>query len=108
MSMISEQVKELRETAELFDEIDDGRRMLLQAADTIEALSAKLAAENMERSDGYYDVRKELVEQHNKAFELIKKMPLEGNEVWHGYVGGVMQTLGYLIDSMDKPEPYRP
>lgn len=108
MSMISEQVKELRETAELFDEIDDGRRMLLQAADTIEALSAKLVAENMKRSERYYDVRKELVEQHNKAFELIKKMPLEGNEVWHGYVGGVMQTLGYLIDSMDNPESYRP
>lgn len=50
---ISEQVKELRETAELFDKIDDGRRMLLQAADTIEALSAKLAAANMERSDRY-------------------------------------------------------
>lgn len=54
MSMISEQVKELRETAELFDKIDDGRRMLLQAADTIEVLSAKLAAENMEQSDRYY------------------------------------------------------
>lgn len=54
MSMISEQVKELRETAELFDKIDDGRRMLLQAADTIEALSAKLAAANRERSDRHY------------------------------------------------------
>lgn len=50
MSMISEQVKELRETAELFDKIDDGRRMLLQAAGTIESLSAKLQAANMERS----------------------------------------------------------
>ena len=98
---ISEQVKELRETAELFDKIDDGRRMLLQAADTIETLSAKLAVANMERSDRHYDVRKELVEQHNKAFELINKMPLEGNEVWHGYVGGVMQTLGALINYMD-------
>lgn len=43
---ISEQAKELRETAELFDEIDDGRRMLLQAADTIEALSEKLEVSN--------------------------------------------------------------
>ncbi len=51
---ISEQVKELRETAELFDKIDDGRRMLLQAADAIEALSAKLAEANMDRSDRYY------------------------------------------------------
>ena len=52
---ISEQVKELRETAELFDEIDDGRRMLLQAADTIEALSAKLTAANMEQVEDYYE-----------------------------------------------------
>lgn len=51
---ISEQVKELRETAELFDKIDDGRRMLLQADDTIEALSAKLEVANMERSDRHY------------------------------------------------------
>lgn len=102
MSMLSEQVKELKEIATEFD-LDDKEElsnMINQAADTIEALSAKLAA-NMERSDRHYDVRKELVEQHNKAFELINKMPLEGNEVWHGYVGGVMQTLGALINYMD-------
>lgn len=103
---ISEQVKELREVAEMYDGLDGGD-ILREAADTIEALSAKLAAENMERSDRYYEIRKELVQQHNKAFELINKMPLEGSEVWHGYVGGVMQTLGHLIDSMDKPEPQR-
>ncbi len=44
----------MRETAELFEKIDDGRRMLLQAADTIEALSAKLAGANVERTDRYY------------------------------------------------------
>ena len=56
MSMISEQVKELREIASEFDL--DGKEelsnMINEAADTIEALSAKLAATNMERSDRYY------------------------------------------------------
>lgn len=89
---ISEQVKELR-IAAVYKE-HSLKILLEQSADTIETLSAKLAAANMERSERYYDVRKELVEQHNKALELINKMPLEGNEVWHGYVGGVMQTLG--------------
>lgn len=106
MSMISEQVKELRELSRKIKRIGTAEelkscKVIIEAADTIEALSAKLAAANMERSDRHYDVRKELVEQHNKAFELIKKMPLEGNEVWHGYVGGVMQTLGALINYMD-------
>ncbi len=56
MSMISEQVKELRELATetrcLYD--DDLHDALIYAADAIEALSAKLAAVNMERSDRYY------------------------------------------------------
>lgn len=53
MSMISEQVKELREVAEMYDGLDGGN-ILREAADTIEALSAKLAAVNMERSNRYY------------------------------------------------------
>lgn len=108
MSMIEQQVKEIRKVVEEYKSIPfndyphSTSRILEQAADTIESLSAKLAAANMNRSDRYYGVRKELVEQHNKAFELISKMPLEENEVWHGYVAGVMQTLGYLIDSMNQ------
>lgn len=43
MSMISEQVKELRE----FDCFGTVKQTMLEAADTTEALSAKLAAENM-------------------------------------------------------------
>lgn len=53
MSMISEQVKELRELSETFEGKRLGR-IIGQAADTIEALSAKLTAANMERSDRYY------------------------------------------------------
>lgn len=52
MSMISEQVKELRIVA-VYKE-HSLKILLEQAADTIESLSAKLAAANMERSDRYY------------------------------------------------------
>lgn len=62
MSMIEQQVKNLKEMAirqrnnakvseKVFFEIGNA---LSQASDTIEALSAKLAAANMEQSDRYY------------------------------------------------------
>lgn len=81
MSMLSEQVNKIRKVAkcvylatdkEVADNIAD---TLNQDADTIEALSTKASAENMERSDRYYEIRKELSEQHNKAIDLINKMP---------------------------------
>ncbi len=59
MSMISEQVKELREKADYISK--NGTlypslvKILYDAADTIEALSAKVAAANMERSEAYYN-----------------------------------------------------
>lgn len=52
MSMISEQVNELREYS--CNNCDYGARLAKKAADTIEALFAKLQAANMERSDRYY------------------------------------------------------
>lgn len=57
MSMISEQVKEIRNMAcVLHDEKRyAAQEIMCQAADTIEALSAKLAAANMERSERYYN-----------------------------------------------------
>lgn len=55
--MPNEQVKELRKLSEPYTTC--GHRnvgdKLKQAADTIESLSAKLAAANMERSDRHYD-----------------------------------------------------
>lgn len=55
-SMILEQVKKLREGSIPYKWAGnkDMESLLLQAADTIEALSAKLAAANMEWSDRYY------------------------------------------------------
>lgn len=53
MSMISKQVRRIRTMADIIQH--NGIKLLLtEAADTIEALSAKLAAANMERSDRYY------------------------------------------------------
>lgn len=57
MSMISEQVKELRKYAGFFkdDRIDGNLSPIFKnAADTIETLSTKLQAANMERSERYY------------------------------------------------------
>ena len=80
MSMISEQVRELREFTEDYGKthvtlFGYKKNLLLQAADTIEALSAKLAAENMERSDRYYADSRKLevgdVVQHFKR-ETVK------------------------------------
>lgn len=57
MSMLSEQVNQLKEEAKYLDKDQEKRlaSILRQAADTIEALSAKLQAENMERSERYYN-----------------------------------------------------
>lgn len=59
MSMISEQVKELRTfgAMSVLDMIEPEilRKQLSEAADTIETLSAKLQAANMERSTAYYN-----------------------------------------------------
>ena len=56
MSMIGEQVNELRIAAETCKQLgkEGIAKFMTEAADTIEALSAKLAAANMERSDRYY------------------------------------------------------
>ena len=68
MSMVSELVKELREYAKGFKNSSYGReiggieKLLIQAADTIEELSAKVARQNMERSSQYYGENKKVFE----------------------------------------------
>ena len=59
MSMISEQVADLREKAQVFEDSGCATNGIVktfrEAADTIEELSAKLADVNMERSTAYYN-----------------------------------------------------
>lgn len=52
--MITRQVSALRDLAEL-QNISYHKSIINRAADTIESLSAKLAAANMERSESYYN-----------------------------------------------------
>lgn len=82
MSMIEKQIKQLRELEKEYrkslgvHEIID---VLHEAADTIEALSAKLASANMERSERYHKIKWILMmlragqkEAHEKA-DLLEK-----------------------------------
>ena len=59
MSVISEQVADLREKAQIFEDSGCATNGIVktfrEAADTIENLSAKLADVNMERSTAYYN-----------------------------------------------------
>lgn len=75
MSMISEQVKHLRNIYQYGTTYEETKKAIEQAADTIETLSAKLAAANMERSDRYYGGNRKLdvgdVVQHFKR-ETVK------------------------------------
>ena len=77
MSMISELVKELRKYAKGFKNSSYGReivgieKLLVQAADTIEELSAKVARQNMERSSQYYG-------ENKKVFEIRDEVLVRG------------------------------
>ena len=74
MSMISKQVKKIRKVAKCVylaadkEVADDIANTLNQAADTIEALSAKLQAAKMDRSSAYYG------EELKEAKETIRKL----------------------------------
>lgn len=88
MSMISEQVKELREEAEYQNDIKDYHGMvdlLSEAADTIESLSAKLQAADMERSADdcgggwiYCGDGNNMPEEHDSIFKENK-----GTDKWN-------------------------
>lgn len=120
MSIISEQVKELREIAKNFSEWEYNRfyDTISRAADTIEVLSAKLQAANMERSDRYYDGGWIAVDENNlpqgevlgcnakggMAVGKIKKVREGDIRVTDFLGGGLMNCIAY----MPLPEPYRP
>lgn len=70
MSTISEQVKKLKDSAYVYRTggFPEASKLFLEAADIIEALSAKLQAANMECSAADCD------EELNKAKETIRKL----------------------------------
>ena len=94
MSLISEQVWELREIAKLYSNNSRDYHVLNHAANTIEELSAKLASANMERSEQHYKINDDCIGK----MALIKAI----------YESGLLDTisqpeatlLGEVIDSV--------
>lgn len=137
MSMIEQQLKEIRKvTKSIYLSADkevagDIASTLSQAADTIEALSAKLAAANMERSERYYgggwivcedrlpeDGQKVLATHEgglNPERQVIEHIFKDGKftlnwdmdtEIGSPTFG--QRYMGKVIAWIPKPEPYRP
>lgn len=122
MSMLSELVNEMRVIGEemtvtTFDP-KYIQEIILEAADTIKSLSAKLQAANMERSDRYYGGGWIAVDENNlpqgevlgcnakggMAVGKIKKVREGDIRVTDFLGGGLMNCIAY----MPLPEPYRP
>lgn len=78
MSMISEQVKELR-IAAVYKE-HSLKILLEQAADTIEALSAKLAAVNMDMSADYEKGWQPISEYSRDKYDWVLIKYFDGDE----------------------------
>lgn len=78
MSIISELVDKLKKYAAEYNlppfgrEVEGTSELLLEAADTIEALSAKLSAANMELLDRYYAEERKLIDEDKLIEDLIK------------------------------------
>ena len=84
MSMISKQIDELRDYAK--DRKGELAKLINDAADTIEELSAKLHAKNMEQSSQYYDNLNELNAIHAAIAGLD-----DHDEVFVGYLRAEMR-----------------
>jgi len=130
VSMIEQQLKEIRDMAGvLYDEKRyAAQKVMCQAADTIEALSAKLAAANMERSDRYYGggwiaCEDRLPEKNKPVLCWVISTTIAGGETYiiglcdNGFwflktyeIGGYsFPTRDYKVVAWQPlPEPYRP
>lgn len=133
MSMISELIKNLRWYGSYADSAE--KDLMYEAADTIEALSAKLAAANMERSDRYYgggwiscedrlpEEEKEVLvcfysktcnkvgfsKKNIKVAKLTSERRDEYGNKEIGFIGSaVNHSIKEVLAWQPLPEPYRP
>lgn len=105
MSMISEQVKEIKACAYAHEASGDAiyrtASILYQAADTIETLSEKLATANMERSDRYYggakiklsDLKDIISEDSDVGITAPDYHDLPIVDTWGNWINGGFKTL---------------
>lgn len=124
MSVIEQQVKELRELSEILNDDLLGRdrrgsaqTVLLkisQAADTIEALSAKLAVANIERSDRYYSggwiaCEDRLPEEGKEVLVYLKQGRMTvAARIGKEWVRPDETRTAIVVSWRELPEPYRP
>lgn len=118
---INEQVKELREIAENFNEWEYNRfyDAISRAADTIESLSAKLQTENTERSTaccngGWIPCSERLPEEYGSYLVTYFTSEIENEKCVSVFVFDDMQkkfptAKGInIIAWQPLPEPYKP
>ena len=122
MSMISKQIDDLRAYAK--DRKGELAKLVSDAADTIEMLSAKLSAANMERSARYYhggwipcgerlpEVGKDVMVCYDfKGHRSVLIGVLYGDEKFHGYDDEYLTPEGRkyrkAVAWMPLPEPWR-
>ena len=114
MSMISEQVKKIRSVAGICT--IEVKKTLLEAADTIEALSAKLQAANMENGGGWIACEDRLPEKESAYITTRTVRDIWTNERLREEIEIVaflnknwIQKPQYeVIAWQPLPEPYRP
>ena len=111
MSLISEQVKRLRELA-LKNSGNPNAMFLKHCADTIEELSAKLAAQNMERSTAYYNsgwipCREQTPEEHGRYLVSYGKDTRVFIEEWDGHWFSERHYFEQPKAWMPLPEPWK-
>lgn len=114
MSMISEQVKKIREFGKnrkldvfSYDEVNS---ILSEAADTIEALSAKLQAENVENGGGWISCEDRLPDNFEVVLVFTEEKQIvtvaRDGEDWVLYNQGIIKERILAWQSL--PKPYRP
>lgn len=112
MSMISEQVKELRIVAETYRQIGKelSAEYLSKAADTIEALSAKLQAANVENGGGWILCEDRLPDNFEVVLVFTEEKQIvtvaRDGEDWVLYNQGIIKER--VLAWQPLPEPYRP
>lgn len=118
MSMIAEQMIELREYAN--NHKGEIRKICLHAADTIEQLSAKVQAANMERSTTYYNggwipVKERLPENEQEILFSTKTGRVHSGKYhdddsanqWYSHKDKCRAWNNVVSAWMPLPEPYR-
>lgn len=121
MSMISEQIDRLRKLAKTFEDsgwaVDGLVNEFRDAADTIEELSAKLAAANMERSTAYYNDGwipcSERLPEEPKSYEVTIRVLVNGKRTYitdYCLFGerGKWLCVNAVVAWRERNKPYQP